>query len=73
MTYHISNWGSYSAGIPVDQDGYTHTSIREWLEAPLYWGAKRRYERARELARKARKAIAEADAALDAWRREVDA
>jgi NAD(P)H-dependent FMN reductase len=73
MTYHVSTWRRCGQYLPKDLDGYTHTSIREWLAAPLYCGAERRYDCARELAREAREAIAEADAAVSAWRREVGA
>ena len=37
--YHISNFGSFSDGIPTDQDGYVFLTATGWLcDAKIDWG-----------------------------------
>lgn len=69
-SYHL---GCYDGGLPVDQDGYTHATIREWLTAPMDWGPLRgeaRWDWARTAAARARKALDLAEAEVAAWRTE---
>ena len=58
------NYGSFSSGIPTDNEGYCHLTIAGWRarrgiappEARDFW------------ARRAKEAVKEADAALNEWR-----
>jgi hypothetical protein len=71
--YHVTMFGAYGRNIPTDMDGYTYTTIREWMEARVDWGAESvpyhvRREWARKQASRARAAIREATAAIEEWR-----
>ena len=69
--YHKSNFGKFGESLPVDIDGYTHTTISGWLHANVDWGTRGpyrdKYEAASEMARDARAAIKRAESAVDDW------
>lgn len=68
MSYHISNLGSYGAGIPTDLDGYVHLTAEDWLRAPMDTaGGPMDEDQAEELASEARRLTEEAQAALAVW------
>jgi len=62
MSFHTTNYGMFAGGLPRDMNGYCHTTVAEWQRA----GFSR--DEARDLARQAKAAIREADAALEKWR-----
>ena len=72
---HISNFGKFGESIPCDQDGYTHTTIAGWLDAPVDHGAGRKppkshlREWAKDKARLSRDAILAANDAVATWQR----
>ncbi len=71
-SFHATNFGSFAGGLPTDMDGYCHTTIAGWMAAHVDFGSERltRSELrdwAREQAAAARKAVAEANAALTEW------
>lgn len=72
---HISKFGAYQYSIPCDMDGYTHTTIAGWLDAPVDHGAGRKppkselREWAKDKARESRDAIRAANDAVAAWQR----
>ena len=63
MKTHTSNFGKFASSIPCDQDGFTHTNIPGWLDAPFDHGDGRKppkshlREWAKEKARESRNAI----------------
>lgn len=61
-SFHHTNFGSFGGSLPTDCQGYVHLTVKGWMDA----GKSR--EEARELARTAKAAVAEAEEALDAWR-----
>jgi hypothetical protein len=68
-SFHRHNFGMYGGGIPVDLDGYTHTTAREWLAAPMDTGTDGALtdEQAEDLAAQAVEAIEVAEMAISAW------
>lgn len=73
-SFHATNYGSFSGQIPIDLDGYAHTTQAAWMKAPMDWGSgdvprSYRLERCKELAAQTRAAVKQADAALDDWRK----
>lgn len=73
-SYHKSNLGDFGNSLVVDQNGYTHTTIKEWLAAPVDWGfnlsAADKRDMARQRAADARVALAEANRAAAKWQQE---
>ncbi len=61
-TFHISNFGSFGGNLPQDSEGYCHLTISGWVKA----GKTR--EEARELAKAAKEAVADAERGLNEWR-----
>ena len=74
-SYHKSNLGDFGRALVTDRQGYTYTTIREWLAADNgsdlddMSAADKRYW-AREQAAAARKALAEGEAGAAKWQRE---
>lgn len=73
-SYHKSNLGDFGRALVTDRQGYTHTTIRDWLAADngadlddMSAGEKRDW--ARDQASAARQAIAKGEAAAEEWRR----
>lgn len=72
---HKSNFGSFGDGLPVDLDGFTHTTTAGWMSARmdgLAWDGYsyvQRRDACRDMAAKARKAIRDAQREVNAWRR----
>lgn len=71
--FHVSNYGSFGAGLPRDIDGFCYTTVKGWLSAKMDWGhpsdeADRRWYAA-ELAAEARAAIRVADRELRKWQK----
>lgn len=69
MSYHKTNFGSFSGHVQADIDGYVHTSIKDvmagnWDEM----GGRMTREQAAEIAAANRKATQEAEADLAEWR-----
>jgi hypothetical protein len=58
-TFHRTNYGSFGAMLPSDSEGYVHLTAKGWVAA----GYPRRA--ARQLARRAREEVREADARLE--------
>ena len=72
--FHVSNYGSYSGGIPTDIDGYAYTTQAGWMGARMDWGTDSgprayRLERCKDLAAETRQAVRAADKALAEWRK----
>jgi hypothetical protein len=61
-TFHASNFGSFGGNLPTDTEGYVHLTIKGWIAA----GYSR--DEARELAARAKEAVADAEKALENWR-----
>lgn len=61
-SFHATNYGMFGGALPTDREGYCHLTVRGWRKAG-YSAAE-----ARELARRAKEAKREADAALAEWR-----
>jgi hypothetical protein len=61
-TFHASNFGSFAGGLPTDNEGYVHLTIKGWM------GAGYSRDDARELAARAKEAVAAADKSLEQWR-----
>jgi hypothetical protein len=70
---HTSNFGQFCRSIPCDLDGYTHTTISGWLDAPMDHGTGRKPSKsnlrdwARDKARESREAIRAANNGICAW------
>ena len=73
---HASNLGSHGAGVPTDLEGYTYTTVGEWLTvAELDFATSRDIDEdpewaadwASEQAAAAVAALAAANAAAEAW------
>jgi len=78
---HASNLGSYGADVPTDLEGYTYTTVGEWLTvAKLDFSTSRAIDEdpewaadwAREQAAAAVAALDAANAAAEAWQQEGD-
>lgn len=73
-SHHQSNLGSYGDRLPVDLDGYTHTTAEEWRAAPIDMSAEDRAdaeymaEWSEDMARQSREALDEAEAGVAEWR-----
>ena len=72
-SFHASTYGQFGRLLPVDVDGYCHTTISGWMVAPMDWAGDRlNREQMRDWARgraaDSREAIRKADSALGGWR-----
>ena len=73
MTFHASNLGRFGERLPVDLDGYCHTTLKAWMKAPVDWGGDRptreqRLDFARDMAADVRAAVKSAESAIADWR-----
>jgi hypothetical protein len=77
MRYHISNFGLYGKNIPVDMNGYTYTTAKEWMKSIIDFGTSEEpsfneklenLEWSVGMAQQARLAIKEAEIAIADWR-----
>lgn len=74
-SYHKSNLGDFGRSLITDRQGYTHTTIRDWLAADMGadlddMTAGERRDWAREQAAAARAALSKGEAAASKWQRE---
>ena len=76
---HVSNLGNHGADVPTDLEGYTYTTVGEWLTvAKLDFSTSRAIDEdpewaadwAREQAAAAVAALDAANVAVEAWQRE---
>ena len=71
-SFHKTNLGRFGESLPTDMDGYCHTTIPEWMAAPVDFGFEKltRSELrdwAREKASEARAAVKASEEALADW------
>jgi hypothetical protein len=69
MTYHKTQFGQFGNSLPVDLDGFTHTTAAEWLAAPLdAIDGPPSEDWAEEQATRAIQELADANQAIQEWR-----
>ena len=71
-SFHKSNFGKFGSSLPVDMDGYTHTTTEGWMSAPVDFAGQALTgddlrEWAAERAAESRTAVERAEADLAAW------
>lgn len=71
-SFHATNLGSFGDSLPTDMDGYCHTTIADWMAAPVDFGSENltRSELrdwARDTAAEARAALKKSEAGLAEW------